>query len=101
MKPELIEVNYHRNGVGGTPFFVVLFRDKTEGDAPRHQELFLATYFPQRGVDDEYLFNGRGELSVVSVTRINERKGVGRENRWRSANWHRWIDRVCLQWEKE
>ncbi len=92
--PELIEVNYHRNGVGGTPFFVVLFLERDLN------EVFLATYFPEQDKDGEYLFNCRGGLAIVSLNRIDGGYGVGHKNRWRSANWHNWIDKVIQEWRE-
>ena len=34
----LYEVNFHRNGVAGTPFFVVLFYNDTLGEEERFLE---------------------------------------------------------------
>lgn len=81
--PDLIDIDFHRNGIGGTPFFAVLFED--------NNEKFLATYFPNTNKDGEYEFFGHGNLSIISISRINK-FGVGRENHWRSAYHHEWVD---------
>jgi len=41
------KVAYHRNGISGVPFHVVLFENQEKGDRLRH---FVATVFPEPGV---------------------------------------------------
>lgn len=43
---KITEIEYHRNGVGGEPFYAVLFTDKPEKDTLR----FLASVFPENDV---------------------------------------------------
>lgn len=94
MTRSVIEIEYHRNGVGGTPFYAVLFSDIVDDKT----HIFVATYFPERDEDGDYTFHGRGDLAIISVSRINEWDGVGHNNRWRSANWHDWIDTQIRAW---
>ena len=96
MKRSVIEIEYHRNGIGGTPFFAVLFSDVVDDKT----HIFVATYFPEQDEDGDYMFNGRGDLAIISVSRMT-RDGIGRGNQWRSAYWHDWIDTQIRAWRAE
>lgn len=43
---KVTKVAYHRNGVGGIGFYVVLFENQENGDRLRY---FVATIFPEQG----------------------------------------------------
>ena len=63
MKIDIREVVYHRNGITGTGFHVVLFK--------RGRDLMIATVFPDRG-----------DVAVLDVAETS-RGNIGEGNKWR------------------
>lgn len=68
-KIKIIQIEYHRNGVGGKPFYAVLFKHAPEG---RKQMNFLASVFDEQG-----------SISVICLDMIEEHGVTFAENSWR------------------
>ena len=64
------EIEYHRNGVGGAPFYVVLFRDETE------EKNMMGVVF-----DDEY------HVAVFDINQLAEGNIRFGENSWRGDSY--------------
>ena len=80
------KVAYHRNGISGVPFHVVLFENLEKGDRLRH---FVATVFPEPG--------------AVSVLDIDETKSGNIEfangNSWRGDYYEDRIREAVSEYE--
>jgi hypothetical protein len=70
MSIQIIEIAYHRNGVGGEGFYYVLFKDNKADKGT-----FLAT-----------VFDGDGQVAVVNLDLIKERGVESGENSWRGSD---------------
>lgn len=83
---EILEMAEHRNGVGGTPFRVILFKD------PEEDGTMVAIQFQNNEVEDFDEFGGRSYLTaVLNVEKLGaNRIGFG-DNSWRGD---RYQDRI-------
>jgi len=74
---KIIDIQHHRNGVGGEPFFAVLFHDN-ELDRD-----MIASVFPEYDSTDEYIVGAEGRVAVYDVEMLAERNIAFGENSWR------------------
>lgn len=80
---EIVEIAFHRNGVGGTPFFAVRFKD---GENCLYLAILTHTY---------------GECYVI-CTDLLESEGVGfGRNSWRGDAFEDELRPAILKWEME
>ncbi|MFA6063992.1 MAG: hypothetical protein WC736_15495 [Gallionella sp.] len=62
---KIINVQYHRNGVGGIGFYAVHFQDKAHKDMANTTKDFVAVLFPNDDGEDTLTVNGR--CAVLNV----------------------------------
>lgn len=72
IKIKVEQIEYHRNGISGEPFYVVLFRDLTEGD---NSQVKVAT-----------VFEASKHVAVLGLDGLNE-GNIGMGNKWRGDNY--------------
>lgn len=83
---EIIEIDFHRNGVSGESFYAVLFKYK----ANKGEETFLASVFEESGY-----------CSVISLDRI-EKYGIRfGNNSWRGDHFETDLRKAIEEYRKK
>lgn len=69
---KIINAQYHRNGVGGEPFYAILF---TDTELPRAGHTMIASYFKDCELN--------GFISVFSIPKLYDGNVKFGQNSWR------------------
>ena len=83
VKVKILEVAYHRNGVGGEGFYVVRFEERTAGEMV--------------GI----IFAGEGQCAVLSVPKLTEGVIAFLKNSWRGDVFEPHLRRAITQYNGE
>jgi hypothetical protein len=77
---KVIKIDYHRNGVCGTGFFVVIFNHESDKN-------MVATIFPEIG-----------SISVLKIDLLAKKNIEFGENSWRGDTYEHWLRGECEKW---
>jgi len=84
---EVLEIAYHRNGVGGNGFYVIKFRHYENLDTT-----MLAIYFAE---DDKAI---TGNIAIMDINLLNQGI-IGPENKWRGDMYEPFISEAVKTYQ--
>jgi len=84
---EVLEIAYHRNGVGGNGFYVIKFRHYNNPDTT-----MLAIYFSE---DDKEI---TGNIAIIDMSLLYQGI-IGAENKWRGDMYESFISEAVKTYQ--